>query len=168
MTPRTVASTVGVAAILALLGACGGGDGGGAATRHDEVAARGAGVMPFDLDRTTHVFEPDPDGGVQTVVADDGDDEQVALVRAHLREEADRFARGDFGDPAAIHGHDMPGLAELEAGHARIEVGYADVADGARLTYRTTDPGLVDALHRWFAAQLADHGPHARSHGGSS
>jgi hypothetical protein len=34
-----------------------------------KVAARGAEVMPFDLDRTTHVFTKLPDGGVQTVTA---------------------------------------------------------------------------------------------------
>lgn len=148
----------GLVVAIAVASACGG-DGG---DRRAEVAARGALVMPFDLERTTHVFEPDGSGGVQTVVADDArDTEQIALVRGHLREEAARFARGDFGDPAAIHGHDMPGLAELERGHAGIDVSYADVERGARITYRTDDAELVDALHDWFAAQVDDHGAHA-------
>jgi len=62
--------------------------------------------MPFPLEQTTHVFRSSADGGTQRVVAKDRDDaEQIRLVREHLREEADRFAQGDFTDPAAIHGH---------------------------------------------------------------
>lgn len=160
---------MGAAAVAVVLAACGGdgGDGDGDGAREDrqaEVAERGSDVMPFDLDATTHRFEPVADGLVQTVVADDpGDAEQVRLVRGHLAEEAERFGRGDFGDPAAIHGHDMPGLAELEAGHERVEVVLAEVEAGARLTYTTADPALVDALHRWAEAQVMDHGAHAEA-----
>jgi hypothetical protein len=134
-------------------------------TRQAEVAARGAEAMPFDLDRTTHRFEARPWGGVQTVVADEPDAEQVELVRAHLREEAERFSRGDFDDPMAIHGMEMPGLAELRAGAAagRVEIGYSEVATGARLTYRTNETALVAALHTWFRAQVSDHGSHAEA-----
>ena len=132
------------------------------AERRREVAERGALVMPFDLERTTHVFTPTASGGVQTVVADDAADrEQVGLVRAHVREEAARFARGDFADPAAIHGEEMPGLAELRAGASRIRVEYEDVPAGGRIRYATTDAALVRALHAWFAAQRSDHGAHA-------
>jgi hypothetical protein len=132
------------------------------AGRRAEVAARGPLVMPFDLERTTHVFTPTAEGGEQTVVADDaGDREQVRLVREHLLEEAGRFRRGDFADPAAIHGDEMPGLAELRAGASRIRVAYADVPGGGRIRYSTGDPALVQALHAWFAAQRSDHGAHA-------
>ena len=129
-----------------------------------EVAARGAQVMPFDLERTTHRFQPRADGGVQTVVADDMDDShQVDLIRRHLTEEASRFRAGDFGDPASIHGEEMPGLAELTVGVDQIDVGYEQVAAGARIWYRTDDPVLVEAIHAWFEAQLTDHGTHAES-----
>ena len=33
--------------------------------------------------------------------------------------------------------------------------------DGARLTFSTDDPDLVNALHRWAEAQTTDHGEHA-------
>ena len=132
------------------------------ASRRAEVAARGALVMPFDLERTTHVFTPTVEGGVQTVVADDADDrEQVRLVREHLSGEAGRFRRGDFADPAAIHGDEMPGLAELREGASRIRVEYADVPAGGRIRYSTGDPALARVLHAWFAAQRSDHGAHA-------
>ena len=161
-------SVVAVAAAVLCLGVAGcggdGGDGEAGAERQAEVADRGADVMPFDLDATTHRFEPTPDGLVQTVVADDPEDAgQVDLVRQHLAEEAERFSAGDYGDPASIHGDDMPGLAELEAGADAIEVAYDDTADGARLTYTTSEPALVDALHRWSEAQVMDHGAHAEA-----
>jgi len=172
-----------IVAALTILVACSDGDDGGAADRladrQAEVAERGADVMPFDLDATTHHFEPTDTGLVQTVTADDpvagaiaiagagagagdGDGDQVELVRQHLVDEAERFERGDFGDPAAIHGHDMPGLAELEAGAGAITVVYDELPDGARLTYTTDDPALVDALHHWGEAQTSDHGTHAQ------
>jgi hypothetical protein len=152
-----------VAALAVVAGGCGTDDGEGAlAARQAEVAERGAGVMPFDLDATTHLFTKTDDGGVQVVVADDPEDtDQIDLIRGHLAEERDAFAQGDFDDPAAIHGHDMEGVAELRAGHDDITVAYADQPDGARLTYTTDDPDLVEAIHAWFDRQVMDHGAHA-------
>lgn len=134
-------------------------------TRQAQVAERGAQVMPFDLERTTHVFEKLPDGGLQTVRADDpADTAQVQLIQAHLADEAERFRQGDFSDPAAIHGHSMPGLAELRAGAGRIDVRYSALPDGAQIRYTTDDPALIESLHHWFDAQLMDHGADATDH----
>lgn len=132
------------------------------ASRQAEVAERGASVMPFDLDRTTHQFTKNDTGGVQTVVADDPQDTtQVNLIRQHLTEEVDRFRRGDFTDPARIHGDEMPGLAALRAHGGRITIDYETTPDGGRVTYTTSDAGLRNALHHWFDAQVGDHGQHA-------
>lgn len=132
--------------------------------RQAVVAERGRTVMPFDLEQTTHRFIPAATGGTQDVVADrPGDAEQIDLIRTHLRKEAEAFSRGDFADPARIHGSDMPGLAELREGYDRVEVRYEDRPDGATLTYTTQDSALVDALHDWFEAQTGDHGAHAES-----
>ncbi|MBB6345871.1 hypothetical protein ACWGH8_29530 [Nonomuraea muscovyensis] len=132
------------------------------AGRQAEIAARGRQVMPFDLERTTHRFTKSATGGVQTVTADDpADAQQVKLIREHLTQEASGFSRGDYGDPASIHGTDMPGLRELEQGHSRIDIRFADMPAGARLTYTTSDPSMVKALHAWFDAQVSDHGRHA-------
>jgi hypothetical protein len=134
------------------------------ADRQARVADRGATVMPFDLDRTTHVFAKRSDGGVQTVVADRPDDHsEIASIRRHLREEAAAFRLGSFDDPAAIHGMEMPGLAELRAGFARVRIRYVDVPSGGRIRYSTSDPVLVRALHAWFDTQLMDHGSDAKS-----
>jgi uncharacterized protein (DUF305 family) len=130
--------------------------------RQAKVAERGAQVMPFDLEKTTHVFEPTEDGGVQQVVADDPtDQEQLSLIREHLKEEADKFSQGDFSDPAEIHGEDMPGLKELEENASSFEVSYSELPDGAQIEYTTDEPALVSALHDWFEAQLSDHAEHA-------
>lgn len=130
--------------------------------RQAQVAARGAEVMPFDLDRTRHQFEDLPDGGLQTVtVRDPADTADIRLIREHLALEAAKFARGEFDDPMAIHGHAMPGVAELRAAAGRMVVEYAEQAGGGRIRYTTTDPGVVDAIHRWFQAQRSDHGRHA-------
>ncbi|GAA4716179.1 aspartate carbamoyltransferase [Phytohabitans rumicis] len=151
------------AAVAALSGGCGDDSStSGAASRQDEVAERGASVMPFDLDRTTHQFTKTDSGGVQTVVADDPrDTAQITLIRQHLAEEVDHFRRGDFTDPAAIHGNQMPGLQALRGHAGRITIGQESTPDGGRVTYTTTVPELVDALHAWFDAQVSDHGAHA-------
>ena len=116
--------------------------------------------MPFDLAKTRHVFEDSADGGLQMVTANDpADTLQMRLVREHLQLEAARFSRGEFADPMAIHGHAMPGIAELRLGASRIRVTYAAIPAGATLRYATDDPALIAALHRWFAAQRRDHGP---------
>jgi hypothetical protein len=135
------------------------------AARQEEVAARGAEVMPFDLARTTHVFEKVDDGGLQTVRADDpANTAQVQLIQVHLAEEAEKFRQGDYSDPMAIHGHEMPGLMELRAGASRVDVRYSALPDGGQIRYTTTDPVLIDGLHRWFDAQLMDHGSDATDH----
>ena len=127
--------------------------------RQAMVHAQGGAVMPFDLDRTTHVFTTTGTGGVETVIAKDASDsQQIMLLQQHLQQEALRFQEGDFGDPATVHGASMPGLTELAAGAAKITFSYAALPDGAQISYETNDPRMIDALHRWFAAQLADHG----------
>lgn len=136
-------------------------DGQNVTTRQAEVAQRGAEVMPFDLERTTHLFEKTAYGGLQQVLSDDGDGEQIALIQAHLQEESIRFQQGDFEDPAQIHGHEMPGLALLRTDYSQVEVVYTQLADGAQIDYKAETPELIDAIHIWFDAQLSDHGTHA-------
>jgi hypothetical protein len=136
-----------------------------AQNRQEEVAKRGAKVMPFDLEQTMHVFQKLDDGGLQKVIVKDPlNKKQIALIHAHLKQESERFRKGDFSDPAKIHGEDMPGLVELKAGAGKIDVRYAALPDGAQIRYRAKDPKLVMAIHQWFSAQLSDHGHHATGH----
>ena len=144
------------------LSACAGTD--ELADRQAEVAERGAEVMPFDLEATTHTFTKTDHGGIQIVVADDpDDDEQIELIRGHLLEEREHFSRGDYTDPATIHGHDMDGVAELRDGYEDVTVSYTERADGAQLKYESDRADLVDAIHAWFDRQVMDHGSHAEA-----
>ncbi|HYN96186.1 MAG TPA: hypothetical protein VES42_20270 [Pilimelia sp.] len=165
---RRAAAVATALTLLAAVAGCGrdGGSGGTpageAAARQSAVASRGASVMPFDLERTTHRFVKTVAGGVQTVVADAPTAaDQVVLVQRHLQGEADRFRRGDFTDPARIHGDAMPGLATLRESAGRLTVTYQATADGGRITYASTERAVVAALHAWFDAQVGDHGAHA-------
>jgi hypothetical protein len=131
--------------------------------RQADILQRGAEVMPFDLKETVHVFTKTRSGGIQQVLArNPADVGQIRLIRQHLRDIEQKFAKRDFSDPAAIHGEDMPGLAALRtAKPGQLSVRYRDIAGGAQLVYRASDPKLVKALHSWFNAQLSDHGSDA-------
>ena len=136
-----------------------------ASLRQEQVARHGASVMPFDLARTTHFFDDTTSGGIETVRAQSVDDhDQAKLIRSHLALEARRFARGDFSDPAKIHGADMPGLRTLAAALGKLHVTYKEVPGGASLTYASRDSDVVAAIHEWFAAQRSDHGAHEHMH----
>jgi hypothetical protein len=135
-----------------------------AETRQEHVHQMAPSVMPFDISKTVHIFKMTESGGVQRVIVKDpGATDQIALIRQHLQHEAQRFQHGDYSDPARLHGADMPGLKELEAGASRIKVSYAAVPSGAEITFETTDLHLLTALHRWFGAQLSEHGADARA-----
>ena|SRR5581483_5701225 len=118
----------------------------------------GAQVMPFNQSQATHMFLPDPSGGVLEIVVHDMDAQQIALVRSHLLGEAAKFIKGNYSDPAFIHGQDMPGLSALESGAARVSVRYFETPTGAAITLSSSDSTMVVAIHQWLAAQSHDHG----------
>ena len=131
--------------------------------RLDAVQERGGHVMPFDLEKTVHVFTKTERGGVQKVVVKDpADSEQVGFIRDHLKEIQGQFTRRDFSGPAFIHGEDMPGLATLkESAPDELKIEYHELPDGAQVDYTSSDPEIREAIHQWFDAQLSDHARHA-------
>jgi hypothetical protein len=134
-----------------------------AQTQQEHVHNMSHSVMPFDMAKTVHIFEMTESGGVQRVIAKDRKyADQVALIQQHLRDEAGRFQHGDYSDPATLHGADMPGLKELQLGAQRVKVTYFDLPEGAEITFETTDLHLLTAIHRWFGAQLSEHGADAK------
>jgi hypothetical protein len=133
-----------------------------AQTKQEHVHHMGHGVMPFDLSKTTHIFRMTDSGGVERVIAKDSKDkDQIKLIQQHLQHEAQSFARGDYSDPASLHGANMPGLKDLQAGAAKIKVSYSALPNGAEITFETHDVHLLTAIHRWFGAQLSEHGADA-------
>ena len=135
-----------------------------AQTPQEHVHSSAHTVMPFDMSRTVHIFRMTEQGGIQRVVIKDSSArEQVSLIQQHLKHEAERFQTGDFSDPEKLHGKDMPGLKDLQTGGSTIRVSYAALADGAQITFSTDDRHLLTAIHRWFGAQLSEHGADARA-----
>lgn len=54
--------------------------------RLDEITERGSHVMPFDLEKTTHIFTKTESGGVQQVIVrTKSDTEQINLIRSLIR-----------------------------------------------------------------------------------
>lgn len=121
-------------------------------------------VMPFDISKAIHIFKMTASGGIQRVVAKDpSENDQISLIRQHLKQETENFQRGDFSDPAKLHGASMPGLRELQGGAHRIRISYTDVPAGGAIRFETSDIHLITAVHRWFGAQLSEHGADAVS-----
>ena len=127
--------------------------------RQKDVRERGAAVMPFSLEQTLHVFEKTKDGGIQRVVARTASRDQVRLIRTHLASIAADFSARNFSDPARIHGADMPGLGELHSARPEdLAVTYSEIENGAQIVYAGKTSAIIEAIHRWFDAQLRDHG----------
>ncbi len=136
------------------------------AARIDEVARLGKHVMPFDLDKTLHIFSKTKTGGLQQVIAKDPrNHSQIKRIRTHLTKIAADFKQADFSDPEKIHGKNMPGLALLRQTQAGdMSIHYQTLPNGAEITYSTQKPELILAIHQWFDAQLNDHDRHATMH----
>ena len=132
--------------------------------RLDEVTQRGRQVMPFNLEQTQHVFNKTAHGGIQQVVAKQQTDAlQIQLIRQHLSAISQAFQRGDFTAQRQIHGNDMPGLADMQQAYAQIAFVYRELPNGAEIEYSSEASVLVDAIHRYFNAQLSDHAGHAHT-----
>jgi hypothetical protein len=133
-------------------------------TPQEHVHQMSPSVMPFDMDKTLHIFKMTEHGGIERVVTREAKwNEQIPSIQQHLRHEAERFQKGDYSDPEKLHGAAMPGLQELREGASRIKVSYAALPNGAEIRFETSDIHLLTAVHRWFGAQLSEHGADARA-----
>ncbi len=132
--------------------------------RRHMVHSRSSLVMPFDMSKVTHYFLDMKSGGVLKIKAKDSKDTtQINLIREHLQKEHDLFSNGNFSDPKALHGKNMPGTGILSKSKEKFKVNYKVLSDGAQLTFISEDQAVIKAFHEWFAAQLRDHGRDARS-----
>ncbi|HKJ80685.1 MAG TPA: hypothetical protein VJ954_01575 [Ignavibacteriaceae bacterium] len=122
-------------------------------------------VMPFDMSKVTHYFIKTEGGGVLEIkVKDPVDKTQISLIRKHLGKERILFSKADFRDPKTLHGKNMPGLKTLSEYAGKYKVEYEELPLGARLTFNSKNPTVINALHNWFDAQLKDHGKDAKKH----
>ncbi|MDV7213345.1 hypothetical protein [Azotobacter beijerinckii] len=151
---------VGLCACLAVPALAG--DASAPQTRQEHIHHQGHRVMPFVLGRTLHVFRMTETGGsMRVVLRDVGAKDQLPLIQRHLLHMTARFSSGDFSVPASLHGEQMPGLKELETGASRMKVVYAPLPNGGEIRFETGDLAMVTAIHRWFGAQLSEHGADA-------
>ena len=135
-----------------------------AQTQQEHVHHMSHTVMPFEMSKTLHVFQMTDDGGILRVVTREaGAADQVGLIQQHLKHEAEEFQKGNFGDPAKLHGASMPGLDDIEKGVAKIKVSYGMLPIGAEIIFATADRHLITAIHRWFGARLSEHGADAKA-----
>lgn len=125
---------------------------------HQAVNERGAHVMGFDQDKTTHSFRLHPDGGaVDISVKDRGDAANRNAIRSHLPHIAQMFGLGNFEAPMLIHATKVPGTEQMAALKNRIRFVYVETAGGGRLDIFTTDADALRAIHEFMRFQIADH-----------
>lgn len=133
--------------------------------RQKMIHSRSPLVMPFKMDKVTHYFIKTDNGGILMIKAKNiKDTVQISLIRSHLKKEYSLFSKADFRDPEKLHGTDMPGLKVLTNSKGLYKVVYKELSDGAELTFTSNHKKVIKALHRWFDAQLQDHGSDAKSH----
>jgi hypothetical protein len=125
---------------------------------HDAMNARGEKAMGFSQTATTHHFRLLPDGGYVQVQANAADDAMNRdHIRMHLREQAKKFAAGDFGAPELTHDRVPPGVPEMQRLKSATNYKYEDIERGGRLRISSQDPAAVAAIHDFLRFQIEDH-----------
>lgn len=128
--------------------------------QHDTAAmnSRGAHVMGFDQDKTTHHFALTRSGGIIQVEANDPSDTASRdHIRIHLEHISKAFAQGDFADPHEVHAETPPGVPEMKARKAKITYQYESTPNGARVLITTEDPKALKAIHDYLRYQIREH-----------
>jgi len=121
------------------------------------LQARGKIAMGVDQYTSSHVFEDLPDGGRIELQRDVDDPEGVKVIRAHLREIADVFSKGDFSIPAFVHMRAVPGTETMAAKRSVITYTFRELPRGGEVRIRTRDKEAIRAIHEFLAFQRADH-----------
>ena len=132
---------------------------------HDDTSfvslqERGESAMGVDQYTSAHRFEPLPDGGRIELQRDTADAAGVETIRAHMRDIADRFSRGDFAIPGFVHARDVPGTRVMADRKAQITYEMRELPSGAEVRIRAADPVAIAAVHEFLAFQRTDHRAH--------
>jgi len=125
---------------------------------HEAVDRRGAQVMGFDQQKTTHHFLLYEDGGaIDVAVKDASDTTSLDAIRSHLPHIATMFADGRFDAPMLVHDVAVPGTAEMTRLKDRVRYQYVRTANGGRVDITTSDPDALAAVHRFLRFQIDEH-----------
>lgn len=126
-------------------------------TAFSALQQRGASAMGVDQYTSSHVFESLPDGGRIMLQRDSADAAGTAVIRAHMRDIAARFAAGDFSIPGMVHAQTVPGTAMMAARRSHIRYVADTLPRGGQLRIVTTDSAAIAAVHQFLAFQRMDH-----------
>ena len=123
-----------------------------------DVKKHGAEAMGFDQDKTTHHFRLYKDGGAVEVQANEpSDTATIGQIRDHLKQQANKFAAGDFGAPQHTHGWVPPGVDTMIRLRSKIEYQFQPLDRGGRLRITTSDSQALVAVHQFLRFQIQDH-----------
>jgi hypothetical protein len=124
-----------------------------------DLKSRGAAAMGFDQTTTVHAFTATPDGGSIAVDVKDGADLKTRdQIRAHLKDIAEAFGKGDFSKPFQTHAEVPPGVPLMMEKKDAISYRYSDTPNGGIVMIRTTDARALDAVHAFLEYQAREHG----------
>lgn len=126
---------------------------------HAKMNQRGAMVMGFDQDKTTHHFYLYEDGGaIDVSVNDAADATNRDAIRSHLPHIATMFGQGDFDAPMMVHdSNNVPGTAAMAALKDKIVYKYVETPKGGRVDITTKDKAALAAVHDFMKFQISDH-----------
>ena len=123
-----------------------------------ELNKHGAEAMGFDQDKTTHHFRLYKDGGAVEVQAKDpADTASIGQIRDHLKQQAKKFAAGDFGAPQHTHGQVPSGVETMTRLRSKIRYEFESMEQGCRLRITTADAQALAAVHQFLRFQIEDH-----------
>ena len=123
-----------------------------------QVQRRGQTVMGVDQYTSKHVFEDLRDGGRIVLDRDDaGDTAAIRTIRAHMRDIAAAFRRGDFTAPGLVHAQEVPGTRVMAEKRAVISYDAVERPRGAEVRIQSSDSAAVRAIHAFLEFQRTDH-----------
>ena len=126
--------------------------------KDEALKKRGAAAMGFDQDAVVHHFVVEPDGGaVELRVKPEAGAATLTAVRAHLRDIAAAFGRGDFSASIATHAEVPAGVKRMIELKDRIRYQFVEAPDGGRVSIRTKDRAALEAIHAFLRYQIAEH-----------
>jgi hypothetical protein len=123
-----------------------------------EMKQHGNVAMGFDQDKTTHHFTLTADGGSIAVDANDpADGASRDQIRAHLKEIAAAFGRGDFQKPSMTHSEVPPGVPTLQRLKTAITYAFTETTRGGIVRISTANVEARSALHEFLTYQIKEH-----------
>lgn len=126
----------------------------------EEMNKRGedARGMGFSQSATVHHFLLARDGGViQVEVKDTQDRESLAVVRAHLRDIAGSFSKGDFSIAQFVHDKEPDGVRNMQRQKEKIQYRFEETAGGGRVVISAADKKALRAIQNFLRFQITEH-----------